>query len=97
MAAGIPTLTGTKIGTETGTLLPNKFYCLGVEFFPSADGDQLILEDMNGNEIYRVTGEGDATEGEDRYVCAKDFSCFVNGLVVDTIDGGSVVVYVGVV
>lgn len=97
MGAGVPTLTGVKTATSTGTLLPNKFYCLGVEFFPSADGDHLVLTDKYGTEIYEVTGAGDASGGDDGYVCGKDFSCYVDGLVVDTISGGSVKVFVGVV
>lgn len=77
--------------TDVGTVETRRVILFGIEWFPSNTGQDLKVSDGNGNLLYKVRSTGPAPNGESAYVEWKSFSdIFVDGIKVDTIDGGTV-------
>jgi len=85
----------TKTFTTTGTKYPQPFFLQMIEYHPAAADNDLLITDLNSQVLYKVRAAGAAANGESSYVEAKAFSCFVNGLIISTIDGGTVYIHAG--
>jgi hypothetical protein len=62
---------------------------------PSAANDDLLITDTDGNILYKVRAQGAAPNGEAAYVCWQSINAICRGLIVATIDGGTLYVFTG--
>jgi hypothetical protein len=66
-----------------------------LEWHPSAADDDLMVKDSAGNILFKARAQGAAPNGEVAYVTWKSINAICLGLVVETIDGGTLYVYTG--
>lgn len=66
-----------------------------LEWHPSAENDDLLVTDGAGNMLFKARAAGAAPNGETAYVAWKALNAICLGLIVSTIDGGTLYIYTG--
>ena len=66
-----------------------------LEWHPAAADNDLMVKDGSGNIIFKARAAGGAPNGEVAYVAWKALNAICLGLVVETIDGGTLYIYTG--
>jgi len=84
----MPTIKRIVKSTAAESAVTYETYIHGLEWYPSASGQKLVVTDNNGNELMRSEAQGDASNGNSSYVCWKIINAITNGVVVTMIGGG---------
>lgn len=66
-----------------------------MEWHPAAADNDLLVKDGAGNILLKARASGAAPNGEAAYVVWKALNAICLGLVVETIDGGTLYIYTG--
>jgi len=75
--------------TTAGTPLAGRQNVAFMEWHPSAADDDLLVTDAASRTLWKCRAAGSAANGESAYVEWKEFGYYTNGIVVSTIDGGT--------
>jgi hypothetical protein len=81
--------------TQAATISASRVMVHQFVWHPAAIDNDLLITDTAGHILYKCRAMGAAPNGEDGYVCSQSINAICLGLIVATLDGGTLYVFTG--